>query len=261
MASGMLGRRLEYPLLEVQAVTSDWHDLSSPWAELSPDGSLLLTVECDGERWKLWDSNALEVFGEPLRKKGKGGMGEPLRWGRCDTPEPTATFSPCGKKFAIASRCMYLGITGSGVYVFDTASGAQLLTIEGSGSACLSFSADGARLTTTGDPAWSQTPGWEGEYVPAVCVWESGEEESQTTFECQPVFQATFSPTDPTVLASGGGGGVKIWDATTSTSLFTFLEPDPRMKEGQQFFIMPIAWSLPRVCEPKPYARNKTPKH
>ena len=97
---------VEWPPPESKVHTShSEHDLSAPWAELLPDGSLLLTVDGDGERWKLWDSNALEVFGEPLRKKERGCvMGKPLRWGRCDTPQPTATFSPCGKKFAISQR-------------------------------------------------------------------------------------------------------------------------------------------------------------
>jgi len=208
------------------------------WAELSPDGSKLLTVDLCGV-WKIWDS--AEKFGaEPLRREHGGPC--PLLSGAHRGLEPTLAVSPCGKMFALGFGDDEGGAPDDteGVRlttIWDMETGEVRLTLPARGgeeSCCesLSFSEDGTLLASTATMSHE------------ICIFNTTS--GVQTLRIQdtgPVFAARFSPTEKNRLASGGLGGVKIWDVETGAWLLTLLEPEAVDHHLADFKSLPIAFS------------------
>ena len=208
------------------------------WAELFPDGSKLLTVDLCGV-WKIWDMS--EKFGaEPLRREYGGPC--PLLYGAHSSLEPTVAISPCGKMFALGH-----GDDGGGpddtdgvrlTTIWDTDTGEVRLTLpatggeEGSCCASLSFSEDGTLLACVATDSNE------------ISIFDtaSGADE-RIIMDTGPVFAARFSLTDTHRLASGGLGGVKIWDVKTGERMLTLLEPQSVDHHLADFKSLPVAFS------------------
>jgi WD40 repeat protein len=186
----------------------------------SPDGGLIATSDGNGEgRVRLWNAHSHQ----PVRAMtvGRGA-------GAC-------AFGPAGDVLAVAA--------GSGVVVFDVATGVRRATLEGPNeySDC-AFSTDGTRLAAAGRnavalwdltrldeeppefPAPDPTPGLPGRPRDDVDDDDLRDEDDEHNVE-----DGVLSP-DGRVRATRSDSGLAVRDASTGEVLFTVSHPTKRRK-------------------------------
>ena len=147
----------------------------------SPDGSTLATGDADGTV-RLWDA----VTGTLQRTLPK--QGASVR---------SVAFSPDGKTLASAS--------GARVHLWDVAAGSLRDTFGRHTNTVISlmYTADGGTLASVSDDG-------------TVRLWNMATGTSRNTLEHPNIASAAFSP-DGSMIATGGGLLLRLWDATDGT--------------------------------------------
>jgi hypothetical protein len=158
-----------------------------PYAEFSPDGSLVVTAGRDGTA-RVWDA-------------GTGQLRHTLEhadqvW--------SASFSPTG------SQLVTCGEKGR-ASVWDVGTGRLLYALEGHTNTVryAEFSADASQILTAS---------WDG----TARVWDARTGQLSHALEhAEPVYSARFSPDGSRVITVSGDKMVKVWDAHTGQELHT----------------------------------------
>ena len=186
-----------------ELLTFTGHESDVFGVALSPDGKRAATASSDGTA-KVWDTStslsAGAVTGEAtltLRGHTVLQSGEPLVTG--------VAFSPDGTRIATSSF-------DRTVIVYDSTTGAPLLTLRGHTDAIFgfTFSPDGARIATAG-------------YDGVAKVWEAttGEELLTLAPQAGVIQRVAFSPDGARLLTANDHNTATLFDLMTGTALLT----------------------------------------
>jgi Tol biopolymer transport system component len=144
--------------------------------------------------------------------------------------------------------------------VWDTATGEELMVLQGHSGRCATFSPDGKQIvlgsrdgmiivwdTSTGaevmtfrghsERIWSVAFSPDGKRIvsgssvdPIVRVWDSGSGAEVLTLPSDgPVLGVAFSPDGKRIVSGSMAGTVKVWDSTTGAELMTLREHSDRI--------------------------------